>query len=186
LPGRIIATLQDRGRSRLGPTLCAGCCLWAFVVPESRRSARPGRTGVGWNERSGVAWKRIGSLSGAQRSREKPARARSVPGVAGADGAGRPPLAPVRTPSPTMTQGNPGCADALGHSPVRADRIRNDGDCLRGKASAEGICFAWRQYITIEPSRPRSRLVSLRRERRRTRLPSPSAPNGSSSQFWPA
>ena len=120
------------------------------------------------------------------RSREKPARARSVPGVAGADGAGRPPLAPVRTPSPTMTQGNPGCADALGHSPVRADRIRNDGDCLRGKASAEGICFAWRQYITIEPSRPRSRLVSLRRERRRTRLPSPSAPNESSSQFWPA
>jgi hypothetical protein len=73
LPGRIVAALQDRGRGRIGPTLCAGCCLWVFVVPESRRSARPGRSGVGW--------KRNGSLSGAKSSREKPAHARSVPRV---------------------------------------------------------------------------------------------------------
>ena len=85
--------------------------------------------------------------------REAGARKKRAAGVAGADGAGRPPLAPERTPSPAMTRGNPGCADALGHSPVRADRIRNDGDCLRGKASADGSCFALATIYTIKSVR---------------------------------
>ena len=121
------------------------------------------RTARAFRRRMEKEWVAIRST---QHPREAGARKKRAAGVAEADGAGRPPLAPERTSSLAMTQGNPGCADALGHSPVRAGRIRNDGDCLRGKASAEGICFAWGQYITIEPSRPHSRLVTLSRKRR--------------------
>ena|SRR5580704_13164622 len=39
--------------------------------------------------------------------------------------------------------GDPARAPAHGNSSVRADLLRDDGDCLRGKASADGNYFAW-------------------------------------------
>ena len=81
----------------------------------------------------------------------------AIPGPANPAPQATTPLPPRRSRRPVGPD-DPSCADAPGHSFVRADWLSDDGDCLRGKASAEGICFAWRQYITIEPIRPRSRV----------------------------
>ena len=50
---------------------------------------------------------------------------------------------PVQRAKRSVGFGDPVRAHAHESSSVRADLLRDDGDCLRGKASADGNCFAW-------------------------------------------